>query len=143
MPDLSLILPPAVRSAPRARDALRSLMGTWADEETREDALLLLTELVANGVVHARSSLAVHLTVAHDGLRAEVRDESPLSPMLRIPDESGGRGVLILNVLASRWGCSRTPGPARQCGSSWPSSALLARPRVPPRRTSRACPPHA
>ena len=131
MPDLSLILPPAVRSAPRARDALRSLMGTWADEETREDALLLLTELVANGVVHARSSLAVHLTVAHDGLRAEVRDESPLSPMLRIPDESGGRGVLILNVLASRWGVLPHPGSGKtvwfelavQCSASPAASA--------------------
>ena len=110
MPNLSLKLPPAAFSAPRARDALRSLMGTWGDEPTRDDALLLLTELVANGVVHAKSALVVRLTVGHDRLRAEVRDESTVSPMLRIADEFGGRGVLILNALASSWGVLPHPG---------------------------------
>jgi anti-sigma regulatory factor (Ser/Thr protein kinase) len=102
--ETSFHLPPAKSSAPRAREALRVVLGTWADQEARDDAALLLTELVANGVIHARSAMEIRLTLEHDVLRAEVRDASPINPLLRDADELGGRGVLILDALASRWG---------------------------------------
>jgi serine/threonine-protein kinase RsbW len=108
--EASFHLPPDKRSAPRARAALRIVLGAWADQETRADAALLLTELVANGVIHARSALEIHLRVEHDVLRAEVRDASPVNPLLRDADELGGRGVLILNALASSWGVLEHPG---------------------------------
>jgi serine/threonine-protein kinase RsbW len=101
---MSFRLPPATRSAPRARERLRTVMGAWADEETRCEAELLLTELVANGVRHARSTMEIHLTVEHNLLRVEVRDRSPVAPVPREADEHGGRGVLILDALASSWG---------------------------------------
>jgi serine/threonine-protein kinase RsbW len=107
---LSFTIPPASQSAPQARAALRTMMGEWADGDTRDDAALLLTELVANGVIHARSTMQVNLTVHHDLLRAEVRDNSPFAPMHRDADEHGGRGVLILNSLASSWGVVGHPG---------------------------------
>ena len=84
--------------------------GGWADQGTRDDAALLLTELVANGVIHARSAMKIDLTVERDLLRAEVRDSSPFAPMHRDADEYGGRGVLILNSLASSWGVFGHPG---------------------------------
>jgi hypothetical protein len=100
----SFALPPARASAPRARERLRLAMGAWANENKRDEAELLLTELVANGVVHARSALEIDLTVEPDLLRAEVRDASAAPLLARDPDEYGGRGVLILNALASSWG---------------------------------------
>jgi anti-sigma regulatory factor (Ser/Thr protein kinase) len=100
----SFTLAPVSRSSASAREALRDVLGSWADEEIRADAALLLTELVANGVRHARSTMQIQLTVEHDVLRAEVRDSSALNPIPRDPDEHGGRGVLILNALASSWG---------------------------------------
>jgi serine/threonine-protein kinase RsbW len=106
----SFTLPPVARSSASARETLRNVLGTWADEGLRADAALLLTELVANCVRHARSPMQIQLTVEHDLLRAEVRDGSALNPLPREPDENGGRGVLILNALASRWGVLGHPG---------------------------------
>jgi serine/threonine-protein kinase RsbW len=110
VPQLTFTVPPASHSAPRARAELRATLGAWADEPTRADAALLLTELVANGVLHARSTMQITLTVEHDLLRAEVRDASPFAPLHREADEYGGRGVLILNALASSWGVVGHPG---------------------------------
>jgi anti-sigma regulatory factor (Ser/Thr protein kinase) len=106
----SFVLPPVSHSSASARVALRGILGTWADEDIRADAALLLTELVANGVRHARSPMEVLLTMEHDVLRAEVRDSSPRNPVPRDPDEYGGRGVLILDALATSWGVQGHPG---------------------------------
>lgn len=110
MTTASFTLPPVSRSSSSAREALRSVLGAWADEETRADAALLLSELVANGVLHARSPMEIRLAVEHNVLRAEVRDGSALDPLPRDPDEHGGRGVLILDALASSWGVLKHPG---------------------------------
>ncbi len=110
MATATFTLAPDPRSSASARDALRGVMGARADEEIRADALLLLTELVANVVRHARSPMAVQLTLEHDVLRAEVRDSSPCNPVPRDPDEHGGRGVLILDGLATTWGVYGHPG---------------------------------
>jgi anti-sigma regulatory factor (Ser/Thr protein kinase) len=107
---MSFRLPAATHSAPRARERLRTVMGAWADEATRDEAELLLTELVANGVLHAHSPMEIHLTVEHNLLRAEVRDASPEAPRQREVDENGGRGFLILDALASSWGVLGHPG---------------------------------
>jgi anti-sigma regulatory factor (Ser/Thr protein kinase) len=106
----SFTLLPVALSSVSARATLRSVLGDWADDGIRADAALLLTELVANCVRHARSPMQIRLTVEHDFLRAEVRDGSALNPLPREPDEHGGRGVLILDALASRWGVFGHPG---------------------------------
>lgn len=106
----SFVLPSAPRSAPQARAQLRTLMGSWADAETRDDAELLLTEVVSNGVNHTESPMAVELNMDRDLLRAEVSDDSPREPRRRVADEFGGRGMLILDALASRWGVLGHPG---------------------------------
>jgi len=62
-------------------------MGDWGDEAVRDDALLLLTEVVANGVSHAGSAMRVRLSVTRELLRAEVSDDSPLAPHRRVADE--------------------------------------------------------
>jgi serine/threonine-protein kinase RsbW len=106
----SFTLLPTACSSAAARETLRNVLGSWADEEIRADAALLLTEVVANGVRHAQSPMQIQLTVEPDLLRAEVRDSSALEPLPREPDEHGGRGVLILNALASSWGVLGHPG---------------------------------
>ena len=128
MTEASFQLPPATRSAPRARKRLRTVMGAWADEATRDEAELLLTELIANGVRHAQSTMQIHLTVEHNRLRAEVRDDSPLAPQLREADEHGGRGMLLLNALASSWGVLGHPGAGKTVWFELADSALLPPP---------------
>ncbi|GAA1464508.1 ATP-binding protein [Nocardiopsis exhalans] len=81
-------------------------------------ALLLLSELATNCVVHQRAGSIVaraHLCVG--ALRVEVRDNSGRMPELRALspdlDAESGRGLLLVDALAARWGrfeSNRGPG---------------------------------
>src|SRR5260370_27741712 len=67
------------REAPAA--ARHFAIGTlrrWAADHLADDAALVVTELAANAVVHARSDFTVALSAPGDMLRISVRDASPL-----------------------------------------------------------------
>jgi anti-sigma regulatory factor (Ser/Thr protein kinase) len=68
--------------------------------------LLLLSEVVSNAVRHAGGErLRVEVTV--DGVvEASVYDGSPDLPVPRPagPADVGGRGLLLMEALADRWG---------------------------------------
>ena len=123
MTTASFTLLPTGCSSSSARETLRNVLGSWADEEVRADAALLLTELVANGVRHARSPMRIQLTVEPDLLRAEVRDSSALNPLPREPDEHGGRGCSFSTPWPAVGASSGIQAPERPCGSSWPVAA--------------------
>jgi anti-sigma regulatory factor (Ser/Thr protein kinase) len=81
------------------------------------DVRLLVTELVSNSVRHAGLRPGDHVAVALDlsdtRLRVEVRDPgSGFDPSTRRrePDAEGGRGLLILDAIAHRWGLAQPPG---------------------------------
>jgi anti-sigma regulatory factor (Ser/Thr protein kinase) len=70
---------------------------------------LLVSELVTNAVVHARSGGEIVMRSARDGLEVEVTDTGEGEPALRdsTPDALGGRGIAILDALADSWGVRR------------------------------------
>ena len=105
----SLDLPPTAASVPVARRLVRQLMQAWGARQDRDDAALLLTELVANVVDHVAGSacLTVEVTFSDDWLRVAVVDCSPTRPTLQ-PFDTGrprGRGMLMVETVADRWGC--------------------------------------
>lgn len=74
---------------------------------------LLVAELAANAVRHARvPGRDFHLLVAFDGrasrFRIEVsdacQDRLPVHPVAPAAEEESGRGLLLIDVLADRWG---------------------------------------
>jgi anti-sigma regulatory factor (Ser/Thr protein kinase) len=71
-----------------------------------EDAALVVTELAANAVAHARSSFTVTLTSHDDLVRIAVRDDSLDPPEIHAGDdlESCGRGLRIVAAMADEWG---------------------------------------
>ena len=71
-----------------------------------DDAVLLVSELVGNTYLHARSSARICASYGHPVLHVEVADECPAPPRRRQggPDATGGRGLLILESLATSWG---------------------------------------
>ena len=102
-----LRLPPTTDSVPVARrHAREQLRHSSADVDT---VVLLVSEVVTNAVLHARSD--VFLTVSDEGeiARVEVRDSSPVPPRLhRFAVESAtGRGLRLLDQLALRWGADQ------------------------------------
>lgn len=102
--------PDAVRSA--RSFVLNSADSVGADTNTLE---LLVSEVVTNAVLHARSKISVLIERVGGVLRVSVHDSSsrlpvrkPLDPMVE-----SGRGLNIVDALATRWGVDvdgRSPG---------------------------------
>jgi anti-sigma regulatory factor (Ser/Thr protein kinase) len=101
------------RSFPRALDAPRAarrfadgLLGTTARPGVVADAKLVVSELAANAVVHARSGFRVELSVADGEVRIAVADRSPAPPvpLAAAADDMSGRGLEIVATTARAWG---------------------------------------
>ncbi|MFI6843119.1 ATP-binding protein [Kitasatospora sp. NBC_00085] len=84
-----------------------------ADPDVVEDVLLLVSELVANAMLHGGGPLELVLDASDARLRIEVSDGSPALPEPRrphLPGLPGGHGLFIVQRAADRWGatpCSR------------------------------------
>lgn len=94
--------------APRAA---RRLVREWLPEdlsgEKLESAQLLVSELVTNAVVHGRGQVVLRAELDDDRLLVEVIDDGDGFERIvrhRDFDSVGGRGLAIVDVLASRWG---------------------------------------
>jgi len=102
----SLQLPPNHAAAARARRFVSETMSGWGCVDSIPDAELLVSELVTNAVLHARS--ATEVTIERDGatVRISVHDASTARPRLRNygPEAVTGRGLLLVDRIASRWG---------------------------------------
>ena len=103
---------PAVTSPATIRRGLRSVFAQWdLPAEATEKALMVVEELVANTVDHARTPF--RLTVDHVGpdLRIAVRDgcAQPVHVRPVSTQARRGRGLQMIDALTSRWGCDRTP----------------------------------
>ncbi|MFI2370846.1 ATP-binding protein [Streptomyces sp. NPDC018833] len=83
------------------------LAGLHVPPAAREDALLIISELVTNAVVHALPPVALRvLSMPCSVLRIEVTDGGPQShrPPHPHPQEEHGRGLTIVAALATRHG---------------------------------------
>jgi anti-sigma regulatory factor (Ser/Thr protein kinase) len=98
-------------SVPIARQMVSDQLEVAVAPEIRDPVLLLASELVTNAVLHAGRPFAVFLVVRNDAVRVEVHDPSARPPTIRTPQpgDTGGRGLHVIDALASRWGYDRTP----------------------------------
>ncbi len=104
----SVDLRPVPASVPVARHLVVDLLRSWAAEQDRDDAALLVTELVANVVDHVQgeASLTLELTLSEQWLRIAVVDGSALRPVMAELDNARprGRGLRLVQAIADRWG---------------------------------------
>lgn len=79
-------------------------------EERADDASLLLSELLANVALHARTSCSVKVSASADRLRVEVEDRSPVLPRVQhfAIDTTTGRGLQLVDRVAESWGAEPT-----------------------------------
>ncbi|MET7474729.1 ATP-binding protein [Streptomyces sp. NPDC005648] len=107
------------QSVPRSRAALRTVLCEWGlGQDVLESAELALSELVTNALrvpVPSDRQVGVGFVycVETQVLRLEVSDAGGGCPVLRTPDddETCGRGLLLVEALADRWGvCGREGG---------------------------------
>ena len=102
-------------AGPLARLFLREQLRKRLDADTLQTAELLTTELVANVVLHARTSVHVGVTWDDHNLLVTVQDQDTAGPVMRqqrlSPDaiEMTGRGLLLIASLADDFGWARLP----------------------------------
>jgi len=98
----------------RGRHALTEVLAGWGcAESTREDLLLVVSELVTNAVLHGAEPIVVTVMRAQERVRVEVTDGlSDASPHNNraAPHAETGRGLSVVTRLACAWGWRATPG---------------------------------
>lgn len=75
-----------------------------------DDALLLTSELVTNAVRHGSGEITCRLWAGPEVVRLEVTDADPRLPHPVEADigAESGRGLQIVDTVASRWGATTT-----------------------------------
>lgn len=98
------LLPSEPASIGRARHAVLRTCQTWGLPDG-PSAELVVSELVANAVLHGWGHIALRLYDTGEGLRIEVEDSNPTPPVATDghPGRIGGYGMQIVDRLAD-WG---------------------------------------
>lgn len=99
---------PRSDAAPRlARERVAAWAGADLDGRELADAKLLVSELVTNALVHGDGRIALGAQVDENRLLVEVIDEGVGFEHVvreRDFDQVGGRGLNVVDAVASRWG---------------------------------------
>jgi hypothetical protein len=109
---LTLPLEPVVGAARRSRELVTEACARWDRAEVAGSACIVITELVNNVVTHAHTPMIVLLAAHGTGLSIAVRDHSATAPSFTgAPDPTsyGGRGMLLIDSVADRWGSLTLP----------------------------------
>lgn len=103
---MTLRLVPTPASVAVARRQLASFC-TRNDLRVHLDtAILLISELVTNAVVHGQGNVVISMGLSGKGLRVDVSDGSPDLPHLDPAPQANrrtGRGLFLVDSLASSW----------------------------------------
>lgn len=101
-------LPPGSRSVPTARHVVAELLASWDADRFRDDASLLVSELVTNVVRHVadRTPMVLELRLTGISLRVGVVDTSADRPVVqdRPLRDGGGHGLVLVAAVSHRWG---------------------------------------
>jgi len=116
----AITLPYAADAAGAARAYLRR-QANLLHPPMLDDALILTSELVTNAIRHGRPAVTLAIHLEPSALTVVVTDTGPerppLVPRSPHPDSPTGRGLVIVDALATRWGI--TPQPANPGKAVW------------------------
>ncbi len=96
-----------------AREFVGDALTDQGFEGDSDVVLLLASELVTNAVRHAATPFEITVDVADDGVRVAVADgDVDHQPKVRHPgpEDTNGRGLLLVDELAAGWGSDMTRG---------------------------------
>ncbi|MGK5742622.1 ATP-binding protein [Micromonospora sp. URMC 103] len=109
---LTAELAPVLGAARQARELVSDGCERWGVTALAEAGGIAVTEMVNNVVAHARTPMTVRLAPVGDTLHLAVRDHSTRLPAfagLAPVNSPGGRGLLLIDTVARRWGSSPVP----------------------------------
>ncbi len=136
----TLILRPGPGAPGLARASLREWLAAEGLEEFQEPALMVVSELVTNAVVHARTVLEVSFAADERGFEVGVSDHDRRWPRLgrQLTEVTrsegnlihGGRGLTIVDALADEWGTAPTAH-GKRVWARWSAVRGQEKPRPP------------
>ncbi|MFI2759163.1 SpoIIE family protein phosphatase [Streptomyces echinatus] len=95
-------------AARHARRFTRRTLRAWElPRDTIETALLVVSELVTNALVHTGGPVRLDMSLVNHRLRLAVADSSPRSPVKPTSigwEATGGRGILLVEAVSEAWG---------------------------------------
>jgi anti-sigma regulatory factor (Ser/Thr protein kinase) len=105
-------IPPVSTGIGAARRFTRDQLKIWGLGSLADNAILMISELVTNAILHGGEGALLTLMVVDMKIRAEVRDSSPALPVVRSYSETAttGRGMVIVDALAADWGTYAVDG---------------------------------
>jgi hypothetical protein len=106
-----LRLPARPESAATGRRFIAKTLAGWGLALLSDSAVLLGNELVTNALIHARSAVEIELQRRRGALRVAIHDAAVAAPARRFYglEASSGRGLAMVEALASDWGVTLRP----------------------------------
>lgn len=112
MSEFRLGLPQEPASARAARSFVAEVLEESPARDCADTARLLVSELVSNALLHARTAMEVVVRIGATTVRIEVHDgvERLPVPIAEPGDALAGRGLHIVDELAAGWGAQPRRG---------------------------------
>jgi phosphoserine phosphatase RsbU/P len=108
-----IVLPADPTSAAAARSFAQRHLDGAGKQSITDVGLLLVSELATNALRHAGTAFEVVISLTAAGVRICVGDDNPRRPqdpvVLPDSDAEGGRGLVLVDELADRWGVEGDP----------------------------------
>jgi PAS domain S-box-containing protein len=97
-------------SVPAGRRFVAALLDDWACTHLTDTATLLTSEILTNAVVHGLGSVKLRLRRTDTEVAVVVSDRGRYQPQPRLagPTDESGRGLSLLEMLATSWGARAT-----------------------------------
>ncbi|MGW7364344.1 SpoIIE family protein phosphatase [Streptomyces sp. NPDC054841] len=97
-------------SVSQARAFVGKSLISWDCAQLVDDARLLVSEVVTNAIQHGQGPVRLRMRRNSTELTVEVSDHShhPPQPRLAAADDESGRGLILVDTLASSWGVRPT-----------------------------------
>jgi anti-sigma regulatory factor (Ser/Thr protein kinase) len=96
-----------------ARAFVRATLFRWGETSALDNALLVTSELFTNAVMHGSGRIDIYVTLNTEALRIAVVDDGRRAPERwhdrAMTTNPGGRGLRIVDALASTWGNNLDP----------------------------------
>jgi anti-sigma regulatory factor (Ser/Thr protein kinase) len=132
----SISLEPTLAAPRIARAALRAWLVRDGLENLEDDILLAASELVANAVVHARTTLIVSYAADEEQVELAVTDNDRCPVVVGV-ESSGetigrsarpiimrGRGLQMVQAVADEWGVAEEPA-GKQVWARWSTGHII------------------